>query len=88
MSAALALPADLESWELHLRAENKGHETVKIHGDGVRSFLSWSEAAGVSPVLDRPTVNKFTAHLLEEGAAAETAVSWHLSVRRFSVWLA
>jgi integrase len=78
----------LGSWEIHLRAERKSLQTVKIYGDGVRAFLHWCDRAGVEPVLDRPTVNKFTAALLDEGAAASTARSRQLAVRRFSAWLA
>jgi integrase/recombinase XerD len=38
--------------------------------------------------LDRPTVDKFTAALLDGGAEAATARSRQLAVRRFSAWLA
>jgi site-specific recombinase XerD len=82
------LSALLGSWEIHLRAERKSQQTVKIYADGMRSFLSWCDRAGVEPALDRPTVNKFVAALLDEGAAAATARSRQLAVRRFSAWLA
>jgi integrase/recombinase XerD len=78
----------LGSWEIHLRAERKSPQTIKIYGDGVRGFLRWCDRAGVEPALDRATVNKFTAGLLDEGAAASTARSRQLAVRRFSSWLA
>jgi integrase/recombinase XerD len=78
----------LGSWEIHLRAERKSPQTVKIYGDGVRAFLHWCDRAGIEPALDRATVNKFTAGLLDEGAAASTARSRQLAVRRFSSWLA
>jgi integrase len=78
----------LGSWEIHLRAERKSPQTVKIYGDGVRAFLRWCARNDVGPVLDRATVNKFTADLLDSGTAATTARSRQLSVRRFSGWLA
>jgi integrase/recombinase XerD len=78
----------LGSWEIHLRAARKSPQTVKIYRDGMQSFLRWCDRTGVEPTLDRPTVNKFVAGLLDEGAAASTARSRQLSVRRFSAWLA
>lgn len=82
------LRALLASWELHLRAERKSPRTVKIYGDGVRSFLRWCDASHRPAVLDKATVDAFTAGLLESGAAAATARSRHVVVRRFSTWLA
>ncbi len=81
------LTALLPSWELALRAERKSPETVKNYGDGVRRFLSWCEATGAAPVLDRRTVAAFTAGLLEAGAQPATARSRQLAVRRYSAWL-
>jgi integrase/recombinase XerD len=82
------LGALLGSWEIHLRAERKSPQTVETYGEGVRAFLHWCGRAGLDPVLDRATVNKFTAGLLDGGAAASTARSRQLAVRRFSGWLA
>ena len=82
------LAALLGSWEIALRAERKSPQTIKIYGDGVRAFLRWCRDAGLDPALDRATVNKFTAALLDHGDAAATARSRQLSVRRFSSWLA
>jgi integrase len=78
----------LGSWQVALRAEHKSEQTVKTYGDGVRAFLAWCHRAGIAPVLDRSAVNKFTAGLLGDGAAASTARSRQLGVRRFSAWLA
>ncbi|MFE6406536.1 site-specific integrase [Streptomyces sp. NPDC057837] len=88
MSANSGIPSLLDSWLLHLAAERKSAQTRKIYGDGVRAFLRWCEAAGCSPVLDRPTVNAFVSALLDGGAEAATARSRQLAVRRFSAWLA
>jgi site-specific recombinase XerD len=73
---------------LHLKGANKSRQTVKSYGDGVRGFLAWCERAGVPAVLDRPTVDKWVAALLDGGAEASTARSRQLAVRRFSAWLA
>ncbi len=78
----------LDSFTLHLRAERKSPQTVKTYTDGVRAFLHWAEREGIAPALDRPTVDKFTAGLLDAGAEAATARSRQLAVRRFSAWLA
>ncbi|QEU91377.1 tyrosine-type recombinase/integrase [Streptomyces kanamyceticus] len=78
----------MDSWILHLRAERKSGQTIKTYGDGLRAFLRYCANAGVVPELDRPTVNSFTAALLDGGAEASTARSRQLAVRRFSAWLA
>jgi site-specific recombinase XerD len=78
----------LDSWLLHLRAERKSPQTVKTYGDGVRGFMSWCQREQTPPVLDRPTVDKWIASLLDDGAEASTARSRQLAVRRFSAWLA
>ncbi|TMR41522.1 tyrosine-type recombinase/integrase [Actinomadura geliboluensis] len=78
----------LDSWLLHLRAERKSDRTVRTYSDGVRAFVRWSDRADVPPELDRPTVNAFTASLIEDGAEAATVKSRQAAVRRFSAWLA
>src|SRR4051812_4062385 len=77
----------LDSWLLHLRAERKSPETVKSYGDGVRAYLTWCETNGRPVVLDRRQLREFIDDLLTSGAKPATAVSRHLSVRRFSGWL-
>jgi integrase/recombinase XerD len=77
----------LPSWELALRAERKSPQTVKAYGDGVRRFFAWCELTGTPAVLDRRTVARFVADLLEAGAEPATARSRHLALRRFSGWL-
>ena len=54
----------------------------------MRRFLSWCARNGTEPALDRPTVDKFVAALLDGGAEPATARSRQLAVRRFSAWLA
>src|SRR6185437_12492402 len=39
----------------------------------VRAFLTWCARNGVEPALDRPTVDKFVAALLDDGAEPATA---------------
>jgi site-specific recombinase XerD len=77
----------LDSYLLHLRAERKSAQTIKTYGDGVRAYLRW---AGDNPagLLTRPSVEEFTASLLDGGAEPATARSRQLAVRRFSAWLA
>ena len=70
-----------------MRAERKSPATVKSYTDGVRAFLDYCESAGVPAVLDRPTVNGFSAALLEAGREAATVRARQLGVRRFSAWL-
>lgn len=88
MSDSLDLPALLESWTLHLKAERKSPQTVKSYTEGVRAFLAYCEREDIPPVLDRATVNAFTAALLDDGREASTVRSRQLGVRRFSAWLA
>ena len=54
----------------------------------MRRFLTFCEATGSPPVLDRATVAAFVVDLLEQGAEASTARSRQLAVKRFSRWLA
>lgn len=77
----------LPSWELHLRAERKSPQTVKAYGDGVRAYLNWCAANDKPAALDRRQLREFVDGLLTAGAKPATAVSRHLSVRRFSAWL-
>lgn len=85
-------PADISlllgSWELSLRAERKSPQTLKSYGDGVRGYLRWAEEAGLEANLSRAQVRGFVDTLLTNGAAASTARSRQLAVRRFSAWLA
>lgn len=60
---------------------------MKSYTEGVRAFLAYCEDAAVPAILDRPTVNGFTAALLEAGREASTVRSRQLGVRRFSAWL-
>ncbi|GEN78702.1 tyrosine-type recombinase/integrase [Actinotalea fermentans] len=85
---AVDLAALLPSWALSLRAERKSPATVKSYTDGVRGFLAWCEETGTPPVLDKATVNGFTAALLEAGREPATVRSRQLGVRRFAAWLA
>lgn len=87
MSSVPDLRSLLESWQVHLRAERKSAATVESYLLGVQLFLRWCAAEGAPPVLDRATVNAFTAGLLDQGAEAATARSRQQAVRRFSAWL-
>ena len=82
------LDALTESWITHMQAERKSPHTIRTYTAGVAAFTRWCEAAGIEPVFDRPTVEKFTAALLDGGAETATALSRQRGVRRFSAWLA
>jgi integrase/recombinase XerD len=77
----------LPSWELHLRAERKSVETVKLYVGGVRYFLAWCQQEATAATLDRATVGGFVADLLDQGREATTARAYQLSCRRFAAWL-
>ncbi|EYR62997.1 integrase [Actinotalea ferrariae CF5-4] len=77
----------LPSWELSLRAERKAAATVKSYTDAVRGFLTYCTEAGVPAVIDKPTVNGFSAALLESGREAATVRSRQLGLRRFTAWM-
>ena len=84
----LDLASLLPSWELALRAERKSPATVKSYGDGVRAYLHFCASVGRAPVLDKASLNAFTASLLDAGREAATVRARQLGVRRFSAWLA
>lgn len=88
MADSLDIPSLVESWVVHLRAERKSAQTIKSYTDGVRAFLAHCEREGIPPRLDRPTVNGFTAELLDQGREPATVRARQLGIRRFSAWLA
>lgn len=89
MSPALSV-SELEllaqSWQLALRAERKSPQTLKTYGDGVRQYLAWCDVEGADPLV-RASLNLWVAVLLDGGAAASTARSRQLAVRRLAAWL-
>ncbi|MDI6908650.1 tyrosine-type recombinase/integrase [Nocardioides sp.] len=76
-----------QSWQLALRAERKSPETLKAYGAGVRAYLGWCTTRPADP-MTRAALNLWVAEMLEKGAAASTARSRQLAVRRFAAWLA
>jgi site-specific recombinase XerD len=60
---------------------------VKSYGDAVRGFLTWCEATGTPPALDKAAVNGYAASLLDAGREAATVRSRQLGLRRFAAWL-
>ncbi|HZD00099.1 MAG TPA: tyrosine-type recombinase/integrase, partial [Actinomycetes bacterium] len=88
MDATPDLTALLPSWELHLRAERKSGQTVRLYLTGVRAYLRWCAEQGRPVVLDRAQAVAFIAQLLDEqGLEAATARARHLALRRFAAWL-
>lgn len=78
----------LASWEVHLRAQRKSEETVKLYVGGVRHYLAWCEKRSEARTFSRALVTAFVADLLDQGKEAATARAYQLSVRRYSAWLA
>jgi site-specific recombinase XerD len=76
-----------QSWMLALRAERKSDQTLKTYGDAVRFYLAWCDEQRVEPFV-RSSLTVWVAALLDAGAAASTARSRQLGVRRFAAWLA
>lgn len=90
MSSSLTVPeAELlaQSWQLALRADRKSPQTLKTYGDGVRLYLAWCATHDLAP-MERGSLRLWVAELLDAGAAAATARSRQLSVKRFTAWLA
>lgn len=81
------LEAELDLWQVSLRAQHKSPATVKSYRAGVRAFLDYCADEGVPAVLDKHTVSAFTAWLLDQGREPATATARQLAVRRFSAWL-
>ncbi len=81
------LRALADSWALSLRAERKSPETLKSYGNGVRFFLDWCDENDAAP-LTRASAREWVDQMLSGGAAASTARSRQLAVRRFTTWLA
>jgi integrase/recombinase XerD len=73
------------SWQLTLRAERKSPQTQKAYGDGLRYYLTWCAGVGAAP-LERGTLTRWVADLLEAGSTPATARARQLAVRRFSAW--
>ena len=86
--ATLDLAVLLDSWALHLRAERKSAQTVRLYLTGVRGYLDWCATHGHPAVLDRALVNAYVAWLLDtQGREAATARARQLALRRFAAWL-
>jgi len=74
------------SWQLALRAERKSEQTLKTYADGVRQYLAFCASESLAPFA-RQSLTAFTSGLLDGGAAAATARSRQLAVRRLAAWL-
>ena len=80
------LIALIASWELVLRAERKSPQTITTYLDGLHRYLTWCTARDAEP-MNRSSLNRFVAGLLDAGLAAGTARVRQLAVRRFTAWL-
>ncbi|WP_299442235.1 tyrosine-type recombinase/integrase [uncultured Phycicoccus sp.] len=81
-----ALEPLAESWMLSLRAERKSPQTLKNYGDGVRFYLRWCQGS-VRPPLERDSLRRWVADLIDQGMAPATIRARQLPVRRFTAWL-
>jgi len=73
------LTALIEPWQLVLRAERKSPQTIKTYLDGVHRYLTWCTARAAEP-MNRTSLNRFVAGLLDAGLAAATARVRQLAV--------
>jgi len=69
-----------------LRAERKSPQTIKVYRDGLHRYLTWRSLHTAEP-MNRTSLNRFVAGLLDAGRAAGTARVRQLAVRRFTAWL-
>lgn len=81
------LAALLTSWEISLQAERKSPKTVRVYREGAQQFIRWCAANQREAVLDRATVQAFTASLLASGAEPHTARTRQGALRRYAAWL-
>ena len=69
-----------------LRAGRKSPQTIKVYRDGLHRYLTWRSLHTAEP-MNRTSLNRFVAGLLDAGRAAGTARVRQLAVRRFTAWL-
>ena len=81
------LAALLPSWLIHLQAEHKSPQTIRLYRVGARQFIDWCAERDRPAVLDRPTVTAFVASVMEHGEPA-TGRARLMALRQFSKWLA
>lgn len=74
----------LESWLIALRAEGKSRNTVKVYGDGIRSYIRWGGQSGPGD-LSRESVSAFLAWLMDVQSAT-TAGNRAKVLKLFSAW--
>lgn len=87
----LDISAFLDSWKLDMAAHRMSPQTIDSYMRGARYDLRWCDETGdESPPdpLDRRTLQRWVAHLLERGAEPATARIRQQAVRRFAAWLA
>src|SRR5262245_29136951 len=80
------LAANLDSWEIHLRAERKTDHTVRSYLKSATLYLDWCAEEDRDP-LDVRALEKWTTELLA-GRTAGTVKIRVNGVRHFTRWLA
>lgn len=86
-----ALGADLQSFQRHLRAENKAPLTIKTYGKAVEALGAFLEAQGMptAPALiRREHVESFLIQLQQAGHRPATVAQRFRSLQQFFKWLA
>ena len=78
----------LESFTLHLEAENKSTETVRLYRHAIQNFIQWLDDHELPSAIqqDQETIQRWLAMLAREKAAATTA-SYFIALRLFFRYL-
>lgn len=84
---ATQLGSLVESWVLQLKAQRRSPQTIKGYLLGVQQYMLFCGTRGISPDLDKASVNAWVLYLLEQGKEASTVVLRQQSLRILSAWL-
>jgi integrase/recombinase XerD len=76
-----------ESWKISLIALNKSPQTLSSYTRAVADYLAWCEKAGITDPVTKLSVQKFTAHTLQNGSEPTTARLRHYAIKSFFKWL-
>jgi site-specific recombinase XerD len=77
----------LDSWVVHLQAENRAQRTIKVYSTGLRQYRQYCVDNGLPEELDRKTVRAWIASLMEAGLEPATADVRLTAVKRYAAWL-
>jgi len=77
----------LDSWIIHLQAENRAHRTVEVYATGLRQYAKYCRDNDLPEAIDRNQVRGWIAALMARGAAPATADVRLTAVKRYAAWL-